>query len=332
MSIVGNQSMQFRVLVVGASPDQLNSNTHIRSYVVNGFKSYLGRDFAREVSLEHAENAIRSWTPNIVVIFGSCMPDVSGYLGIKKLCKSLEVPIAFWLHDDPYEFDYSPKVERIADWIFSNDRWASMHYNSDNVFHLPLAGCPETHFRDWSSQKKHQIFFCGVAFPNRIQLISDLSGILSKHTTYICGRGWPQENEYIQNKILSNKEVTDLVSSSTVTINIGRNFNLANNRFQLDPSTPGPRTFEAAMSGSVQLYFSDSLEIADYFTPNKEILLFDSPNSFKLHIEKMLDQPEEAKNIALTAQKRALNEHTYENRCRQLLEKCQLDVNIIRSH
>ena len=117
-----------------------------------------------------------------------------------------------------------------------------------------------------------------------------------------------------------------------MTINIGRNFNLANNRFQLDPSTPGPRTFEAAMSGSVQLYFSDSLEIADYFTPNKEILLFDSPNSFKLHIEKMLDQPEEAKNIALTAQKRALNEHTYENRCRQLLEKCQLDVNIIRSH
>ena len=181
MNIVKNQSLQIHVLVVGASPDRLNSNIHIRSYVVNGFKSFLGKDLAREVSLEHAENAISSWTPNIVVIFGSCMPDLSVYLGIKKLCKSLEIPIAFWLHDDPYEFDYSPKVERIADWIFSNDRWASMHYNSDNVFHLPLAGCPETHFRDWSSQKKHQIFFCGVAFPNRIQLITDLSGTLSKY-------------------------------------------------------------------------------------------------------------------------------------------------------
>jgi len=326
MSDIKNKLIQFRVLVIGASPDALNNNKHIRLHVTNGFKSCLGNGSAREVALEHAENAIMSWTPNLVVIFGSCMPDQSVYLGIDNLCKSHGIPIAFWLHDDPYEFDYSFKAVRIADWIFSNDRWASMHYKNANSFHLPLGACPTAHFREWSGEKKHQIFFCGVAFPNRIQLISDLSSILSKYNTYICGREWPIENSYIKNEVVGNKEVSDLVSSSTMTINIGRNFNLANNQFQLDPSTPGPRTFEAAMSGTVQLYFSDSLEIADYFTPNKEILLFDSPNSFKLHIERILDQPEEAKSIAIAAQNRALADHTYESRCRQLLKKCNLDV------
>ena len=79
MNIYEGESIQCRVLVIGASPDALNSNTHIRTYVTNGFKSCVGIDSAKQVSLEYAENAIRSWAPNLVVIFGSCMPDRSVY-------------------------------------------------------------------------------------------------------------------------------------------------------------------------------------------------------------------------------------------------------------
>ena len=311
-----------RILVVGASPDRLNNNTHLRGYVTKGFRSLLGDDAVHQVGLEDASKVIPVFQPNLVLIFGSCMPDQSAYLSIRKICDQLNIKVAFWLHDDPYEFDYSFKAEEFADYVFSNDRWASLHYRDDKTFHLPLAACKNAHFRPWISQKKHQIFFCGVAFPNRIQLISDLSQVLNKYSTFICGREWPNINPYINNVSVPNDDMPDLVASSWTTLNIGRNFNLANDRFQLDPSTPGPRTFEAAMAGTVQFYFSDSLEIEDYFIPDQEILLFDSPSSFALQIEKILDQPDTAMQIALAAQDRALRDHTYENRCAQLLNHC----------
>ena len=246
------------------------------------------------------------------------------YLPIKKICDAKNVPIAFWLHDDPYEFDYSFKAEEIADWIFSNDRWATLHYQHEKSFHLPLAASPKAHFRPWNPIKEHQIFFCGAPFPNRTQLIFDLASILKKYSTFICGPGWINQYPFIKNQSISNEEFSDAVSASHITLNIGRHFNLANNRYQLDASTPGPRTFEAALAGTVQLYFSDSLEVTHYFLPNQEILLFDSPLSFKNHIEKIIDDPKFAKDIALASQKRALADHTYKNRCMKLLKHCNI--------
>jgi spore maturation protein CgeB len=147
---------------------------------------------------------------------------------------------------------------------------------------------------------------------------------MSRYATFICGREWPILGSFISNQSVDNQELPSLVASSTITLNIGRSFNLANERFQLDPSTPGPRTFEAAMAGTVQLYFSDSLEIEDYFVIDQEILLFDSPSSFELQVERLLDQPDLVAKIALAAQKRALAEHTYKNRCTRLLQCCGL--------
>ena len=322
MQSTDNIPNKIRILVIGASPDKLNSNAHLRSYVREGFQECIGDDFACDVSFDGAVNAITNWQPTLVVLFGSCMPDSAAYLPIKKICDTKNIPIAFWMHDDPYEFDYSFKAEEIADWIFSNDKWATMHYNHEKTFHLPLAASPIAHYRDWKAKKDNQIFFCGAPFPNRTQLILDLSRILKKYSALICGQGWIEKHPFIKNQTISNKEFSDLAALSHLTLNIGRHFNLANSRYQLDASTPGPRTFEAAMAGTVQLYFSDNLEITNYFSPNYEILLFDSPSSFRTQVEKIIDDPQLAKEIALAAQKRALAEHTYKMRCRDLLRLC----------
>ena len=322
MQGINKNPHQNRILVIGASPDHLNNNALLRSYVAEGFRELVGNDFAQEVIFSSAIASITNWQPTLVVLFGSCMPDSAAYLSIKKICDSNGIPIAFWLHDDPYEFDYSFKAQEIANWIFSNDRWATMHYAHEKTFHLPLAASPTAHYRDWQSTKEHQIFFCGAPFPNRTQLISDLSSILKKYSTLICGQGWIEQHFFIKNHAVSNKEFSDTTASSHITLNIGRHFNLANNRYQLDASTPGPRTFEAAMAGTVQLYFSDSLEVMNYFAPNHEILLFDSPASLKSQVEKIIDDPKLAKKIAQASQNRALTEHTYKNRCQDLLKYC----------
>jgi spore maturation protein CgeB len=104
-------------------------------------------------------------------------------------------------------------------------------------------------------------------------------------------------------------------------LNMGRRFNLANARFGLDASTPGPRTFEAAMAGTVQCMFVEGLEIYDYFDPDEgEVLLFDSPAELRHHVDMLRDDPAAAAQIADAAQQRTLRDHTYANRAARILE------------
>jgi len=129
-----------------------------------------------------------------------------------------------------------------------------------------------------------------------------------------------------KNERLSNTELSNLYARSTITLNMGRQFNLANDKFLLDASTPGPRTFEAAMAGTVQCYFIESLEMTDYFDDGKEIILFDSPNDFALQVERLIDEPGLAKRIAIAAQERAMRDHTYEERCKKILAFCGFSI------
>ncbi|MBU9318159.1 glycosyltransferase [Burkholderia multivorans] len=109
-------------------------------------------------------------------------------------------------------------------------------------------------------------------------------------------------------------------AASLATLNVGRRHDLANERFKLDASTPGPRTFEAAASGTVQCMFIEGLEIDDYYSEQLgEILLFDSPTELRQHIEMLKDDPKRAETIATAAQQRTLREHTYRNRAETVL-------------
>lgn len=99
--------------------------------------------------------------------------------------------------------------------------------------------------------------------------------------------------------------------------------NIANRRYQLPQATPGPRTFEVALSGSPQLYFINGLEIGDHFTLDAEILPFDSVTDIARAIERTVDEPQEIYAIAQRAQIRALAEHTYVHRARSILDACR---------
>ena len=310
------------VVIVGASPDRINHNAIMRHFVHDGFASTLGAHRVTECPLESAITTVDKLRPRLVLCFGSCMPDVSDYGPLRDLCDRVGVNLAFWLHDDPYEFDFAFKATEVADFVFSNDRWATRHYDHPHVQFLPMAACPNAHSRPWVSDKRHDVFFCGVGFPNRVRILSDLQPFLGALRCEVLGAEWPDSLKVAHNKRLTNAEVADECAASLVTLNMGRDLHLANRRYQLDPSTPGPRTFEAAMAGTVQLCFVDGLEIADYFKIGDEILVFDDPASFRQQVESLLDDPLRAKRVALAARERVLKDHTYEQRARQLLACC----------
>ena len=72
---------------------------------------------------------------------GSVAIDAAPLRGLARATRRAGSRLAFWLHDDPYEFDYGPKAEALAGHIFTNDRWALPHYRHASVSHLPLAAC-----------------------------------------------------------------------------------------------------------------------------------------------------------------------------------------------
>ena len=309
-----------RVVVTGASPDRRNRNTAMRGYVAEGFAELVGISSVEHVPLENAVATIDRFRPEIVLCFGSCMPDEVNYIPLRRSCDHTGAALAFWLHDDPYEFDFHFKVLDVADYIFSNDSWATLHYDHPRAFHLPMAASRSAHWRPASANRDIDVFFCGVAFRNRIALLSDLKRILSHYKTTVLGDQWPRRRlPFARNERLSNAALADHYSRALVTLNIGRDFHYANDRFQLSPATPGPRTFEAAMAGATQLYFVDSLEITDYYEPGSEVLLFDSVADFEGQLEALVHDRERAIAVGAAAQRRSERDHTYRRRVETLV-------------
>ncbi|MGA0588044.1 CgeB family protein [Dyella sp. KRB-257] len=315
--------MPSRVLVCGASPDNQNRNTVLRSYVVEGFAQLQGIELVYNVPLEYA--AEKSWgvRPELVVCFGSCMPDDADYSHLRSYCNKTGTPMVFWLHDDPYEFDYNYKLSGVADIIFSNDRWCAEHYDHPNTYHLPLAASETFHYRKIDVTAKNvNVFFCGVAFANRVRLLRDLAKPLAEMDATILGADWPaSELPFCRNTRLPNAQLSDHYARSWITLNMGRDFHYANDRFRLEPSTPGPRTFEAAMAGTTQAMFVESLEIMDYYQPGSEFLLYDSVAEFTRHMAEMTRDRQRCLSIAQAAQQRTLRDHTYKCRAETMLRQ-----------
>lgn len=308
-----------KILLTGASPDIINHNTIMRNYVCEGVEQVIGKENVKNLSLAYAAKEQVNAPSDLVLVFGSCMPDLCNYSALKIACQKTGAKLAFWLHDDPYEQDYNYKILDIADFIFSNDKWATKFYEHDRCFHLPMAASQKAHFREVNNTWIYDTFFCGVAFSNRIQFFKDVESYLSKLKTTVKGTGWPSELPFTINERVNNLLLPDMMNKSKFTFNLGRHLDLGNKRFQLTASTPGPRTFEAAMAGTVQLYFVESLEITEYYADKKEILLFDSINDLKEIISRLLDNDNELMNIAKNAQERTIKEHTYKSRIERML-------------
>jgi spore maturation protein CgeB len=308
------------VLVTGAAPDAVNNNAFLRSMVAEGFASILGEEDVVNVPFAAAGAAVKDFAPAFVLCFGSCMPDSSFLEYVANVTRSRGGTFGVWLHDDPYEFDFRYRATSCADLIFSNDAWAVQHYEHDRVFHLPLAASPARHYRPINGHRLVDLYFCGVAFPNRVGFFRDLPPAAPPVQYLVEGTDWPADIPYARSGRVDNEHVTDMYSRSLAVLNIGRHFDLANSHYALTPSTPGPRTFEAAMAGAAQLFVVESLEIIRYFTPRTEIILVDSVRDVPDIVRDLRRNEGFAIDIARAAQARALRDHCYANRARRIVE------------
>lgn len=312
------------ILVTSTMPDRLNTNVAIRSYLHDALEQMVGSERVTSCPLDVVETALDERRPSLLVGVGSLAHDSVDWRRIRRAADAAGSAIALWLHDDPYEFDYGFKADGVADIVFTNDGWSALHYEHPNVHHLPLAGSPQTHHRPIAplAEREFALSFCGVAYANRVDLVRRIDGLLAGYPVAILGAEWPLDLRCARNQRLSPHEMADLAASSRLSLNVGRVLDIANARYSLPPSTPGPRTFEVALSGSAQLAFVTSLEMLDYFENGTEIILIQDVGDIREALERAYDDPESIEAIARRAQERALRDHTYVNRAADMLSAC----------
>lgn len=312
-----------RVAVVSPVPDELNTNWRLRDHVAEGFATLCGAD--RVVALPEltAERGIDQCGPDLVVVFGGLMPDRTDLRAIRRAADRCGAHVAVWVHDDPYELDFAYRAVAAADSVFTNDAACVDYYDHPSVHHLPLAASPTAHRRTLRSHFERDLFFCGYAFANRVAFFEEIpESALEPFSTLVAGAGWPRTRAFYVNRRIAYDELPDYYSGSVCTVTLGRDLDLANRRYMVPQSTPGPRAFEAAMAGCLQLYFVNGLEIADYFEPGSEILLIDRPSDVPTYLQDVASDPSRLAAMRSATQARALRDHTYAERARRMLDVC----------
>jgi spore maturation protein CgeB len=302
-------------------PEKLDSNYHIREMLILEAKhcDYNITFYQSESYLQKAEKVPQ---PELIVLFGSFYkPNFDIYSLVTQARAHLGTRIAAWVTEDPYEFDCNYFLPKLVDFVFSNDKNSCKYYHSKNVYHLPL-GAAENNILESTKEHKWDFVFCGVGFPNRIDIIEGLQDILKNYSTLIIGSQWSTqiaENFFIRHQV-DYTELLSIYRDSKIVLNLSRSFDIANNIYQIVSSTLAPRTFEVAAQGIFQLVYYDRPELHEYFT-EAEIISFSNKQEFAYLADKYIKDSQLRQNIANKAKQRLHTEHLYRYRLQTLVKK-----------
>lgn len=303
------------------TPDEVNSNASIEAWVMRAAKRRLPSWRIVRADARRALAAIEATRPTLAIGVGGLAPDALDFSAMRRATRTAGAALAYWVLEDPYEFDFSWKISGLCDWIFTTDQGCVDHYDSPNVSHLPLAASLDDHFRPLRpfTERSIDAFFCGVAYPNRAEIAHRLRNVLGRHKAEFRGTCWDEALPFCRNVRMTPGELSDAYASARIVLNLGRTHDIANRRYEIVASTPGPRTFEAAAAGCVQAAFTDMIGAIDYYDLGAELLMFGSVSEFASILERACDDPSAFDKIAAAAQVRTRENHTYDHRVATLL-------------
>jgi len=248
-------------------------------------------------------------------------------LELPKRLRELNIPLAYWFVEDFREMSYWREIAPLCDFFFTIQRGEFFRNLKEigvsNFYYLPLACDPEFHkkvFLTTEEEKeryKCDISFVGAGYYNRrnsfLRLLDfnfkiwgsewDLSSPLSKNIQNQGRRIEPEE----YNKIFNSSKINLNLHSSTYHQGVNHFGDFVN-----------PRTFEIASSGGFQLVDYRS-ELHKFFKIGEEIICYRDADELREKIEYYLKHPKKREEIARKGQQRALQEHTYENRMKEMI-------------
>lgn len=247
--------------------------------------------------------------------------------------RSIKTPSCVWLSEDPFYIDQSLKVIRYFDFIFTIDQGALQYYEKrNNIFHLPLGTDPTIfhYHHDNLSEYKSEICFIGFPYSSRTRLFTKLIKELPFQITFIGGK-WgatlgnltKKENVKVISRWVKPEEVALFYNGAKINLNTHRPFDekFNKNKLQVLNKSINNRTFDIASCRAFQL-IEHMPDLHERFT-DEEITSFKNETELIELIYYFMENETERKLIAKKAEKRALKEHTFKERLKQIISKVQ---------
>lgn len=312
------------VLLCSGGRYESHANAQVRKTIKDGLEACFGEGNVTSVDISSAAASIRLLKPVLIFAMGSYLPESTYYGEVSREAKKFGATTAFWATEDPYEQDANYQIAYDFDVIFSCDRWGHHFYQRDRVVHLPLGACPKLHYVPFNdrTEKTIDVLFCGVAFSSRKEVARNLMPVLERLNTRFIGPGWGDMGIGFSDARIEKKELIELYSRSKIVLNLGRSLHFENKRFMIAPSTPGPRTFEAALAGAFQAFHEETYELRRYYEAD-EIPVFSNRRDFETLIETYLYDDEKRLAMARKAQERTQKEHLYKHRIQRVVDYLQ---------
>jgi len=299
----------------------------LKKYLENPTKNSRFINSLTELLSETLWQDIQAYQPHIV--FFIAQSPFTQMLA-KELTKAGIVSI-YWFVEDFRRMQYWKEVCNTFDYFFMIQRgefeslldatcrktWGWFPVAAEPSFHKPITLSNEDKIFYGSD-----ISFMGAAYPNRVNFFKQFKKVNLK----LWGTGWSESEVSHYNIPLGEQRITPEQSNiiyQTTKINI--NLHSANNGYMEDTifddigDFVNPRTFEIAACGGFQLV-DDRIAVKELFEPDKEIVFFSSVEEAKDKANFYLKNDSLRQEIALAAQKKVLQFHTYQHRLEKMIE------------
>jgi spore maturation protein CgeB len=256
---------------------------------------------------------IEEWHPDLLftVLYQDQFPKDL----LAELRDRLDIITFNWFCDDHWRFDdftrvYAPLFNACSTTSRAAlPKYAGIGYT--NVIKTQW-GCNHYVYRPTGKPARFDITFVGQPHGNRRTTIQQLSdrGIGVK----TWGYGWDAGR-------LDTDAMIGVFSESLINLNLS-NASVRGSRWRpwlrhsYVDQVKG-RNFEIPGCGGFQLS-GDSEDLADYFEPGREIVLFKTIDELHDAIQRYLSEPAERESIALAGYRRTVSEHTFERRFREI--------------
>lgn len=232
-----------------------------------------------------------------------------------------------WFGDDQWRFDnFTYKYANHFTYCITTDKFSLPKYKNigqNNVIYSQWAAI-NSHETPEFKGYKYDVTFVGGFHPYRKWLIDSLKkrGI----NIEAFGNGW-------ENGPLSAQEMNQLFVSSKINLNIG-NSNSFDIRYLLSYWKAIPLLFKSKKSASqikarnFEIPYFGGFQLTDYvptienyFNIGKEIVCYKDVDEAELLIRYYLENDQERENIKKSAHDKAISEHGYKNRLKNVLEQ-----------
>lgn len=255
--------------------------------------------------------------------------DNTTLLELVKWCNLRNIPTVFWNKEDPFHYQAFIETAKHFDYVFTTDSDSISKYNQNdckNVYTLPFAAQPKLHNPIEKYNRKNKVVFAGAyygeKFPERKKAMDNMINISGKYGLEIYDRNlnipespnqFPDEfKEFIVGTLPSEK-IDKAYKGYKVALNV--------NSIVDSPTMFSRRVFEI-LASNTPVVSSESLGMKNFFG---DLLTISSDfNKLKEGISRYFTDEHFYKQNRLSTLRRIFEEHTYEHRVMEILNKIEI--------